>query len=64
MTNPTQKVPVLGANYLPMTPASDDLKERPEGEPVSFIDPKGDPGLIEKLQVLTDAMTMKTGQSK
>lgn len=64
MTNPTQKVPVLGADYLPRTPASDDLKERPEGEPVSFIDPKGDPGLIEKLQALTDAMVMKTGQSK
>ena len=64
MTNPTQKVPALGANYLPKNPASDDLKEHPEGEPVSFFDPKGDPGLIEKLQVLTDAMAVKTDQSK
>lgn len=60
MTNPTQKVPVLGANYLPRNPASDALKENFKGEPVSFFDPKGDPGLIEKLQVLTDAMAMRT----
>ena len=64
MTNPTQKVPALGANYLPKNPASDDLKEHPEGEPVSFFDPKGDPGLIEKLQALTDAMAMKLNHSK
>lgn len=60
--SPAQKVPVLGANYLPRNPASDDYKERPEGESVSFFDPKGDPVLIEHLQVLTDAMAMKTDQ--
>lgn len=64
MTNPTQKVPVFGANYLPSDPASDVLKEHSKGEPVSFFNPKGDPGLIDKLQVLTDAMAMKTDQSK
>lgn len=64
MTSPAQKVPVLGANYLPRNPASDDLKERPEGEPVSFFDPKGDSGGFERLQALTDAMAMKLDHSK
>lgn len=64
MTSPAQKVPVLGANYLSKNPASDDLKERPEGDPVSFFDPKGDSGVFERLQVLTDAMAMKIDQSK
>ncbi|WP_323601022.1 hypothetical protein [Pseudomonas putida] len=63
-TNASLKGPVLGANYLPRNPASDALNERPEGEPVSYFDPKGDTSQLEKLQALSDALAMKAGLSK
>jgi len=64
LTNAALKVPSLGSNYLPRNPASNEVKERPEGEPISYVDPKGDSSFFEKLQALTDAMSMKTGQSE
>ncbi len=60
MTNPLKKLPVLGTNYLPSNPASDELNERSVGEPKSYVDPKGDSAFLEKLQDLTQGMNNST----
>ncbi len=60
LTSSAQKPPVLGSNYLPDNPASDDFIERFVGEPKTYVDPKGDSAVLEQLQVLTQGMKKTT----